>query len=192
MASLLLIQCDRSEGDDDDRVMLQTQDEKIGQPREGYEPIGDETPLTPPDRFLRTDVKLKPVVEKDDMDVKVDIEEVTAGLRVSVIVKDAEPGRYRVAVHESGDCLGKNLGPVLDLMAPKTTGTDGVQRSDFERALGEVEVKDDGDGRARWLTSWGTLREDEKSILKRPMALYRVESGDKLENVVACAPMTMN
>jgi hypothetical protein len=173
--------------------MLQTETEKVGQPHEGYEAIGDGSPLTPPNRFLRTDVKLKAVAETDDMDVKLEVEEVTAGLRVSVVVRNAEPGRYRVVLHEWGYCGGKNeLGPVLDLMAPKTLGSNGVQRSDWERALGDVYVKADGDGRARWLTSWGTLREDDKSILQRPLALYRTLSGDKLGEVAVCAPVTMD
>lgn len=193
---IVLTHCDSPE---EDRAILQTQDSKVGQSRQGNEVLGDESPLTPPKRFLRTDVRLKPTAEKDDMNVKVDIEEVLAGLRVGVIVRDADPGNYVVVFHESGECAGNHaLGPVLDLMAPKTAKSSGVQRSDSERVLGDVEVKADGDGRGLWITSWGNLRkEDDKSVLERPLVLYRTSSGDKvsgdkLGDVVACAPVTMD
>lgn len=195
-SALLLTHCDSSdEPEADDRVMLQTEDSKVGQPREGYQAVDDKSPLTPPQRFLRTDFELNATDEKDDVDVDVNVEEVTAGLRVSVVMSDAEPGSYRVAVHESGGCAEKKaLGPVLDLMAPKTSSDkDGVQRSDSQRALGDVEVKADGDGRARWLTSWGTLKDgDDKSVLQRPLVLYQAPEGDGLGEVVACALITMD
>lgn len=187
----MLTHCDSP---DEDRPILQTQDAKVGEPREGYGVLGDESPLTPPNRFLRTDAQLKPTAENDDMNVKVDLEEVTAGLRVGVIARNADPGDYRVVFHESGDCTGNSaLGRPLDLMAPKTTVSSGVQRSDSERVLGDLEVKGDGDGRGLWLTSWGNLRKgDDKSVLHRPLALHRASSGDKLGEVVACARVTMD
>lgn len=173
----------------DEREVLQKKqpNAKVGQPREGYVDHRDDSPLTPPDEFLRTKFELK---SGQGIDADVRIEEVTAGVRIGIIVEEGEPGRHFVVVHEGGDCTSEEtLTQPLDLAVQEQPEADEPWP---DSVLGAVQVGPDGEGRARWLTAWGDLRSGhDKSLLDRPIALYRA-SEDRLGTLVACGKSIMN
>lgn len=180
--TLLLVSCDSTS----ERAVLDTEHVgQVGQPAEGQKPLDRDSPLTPPDTYLRTDFELD---TEGDIDADVRIEEVTAGLRVEVILEDAQPGAYEIAIHTSGTCSQPPLGPDKSLKAAPNDSGDAGEESTF----GKFEVDADGQGRARWLTSRGNLRKnDNHSVLDHPLALYRIDEAGRRE-AMACGTVVMD
>ena len=112
-------------------------------------------------------------------------EEVKDGVRIRAKLDGVPPGKYPVAVYETGNCTRTPQDREAYFRFTKDEPQVGEQRA--TPILGEVEVEQDGDGNAYWQTARGSLRsENEDSLLGKPIAFYHPGTGGRPGDLIAC------
>lgn len=112
-------------------------------------------------------------------------EEVKDGVRIRAKLDGVPPGKYPVAVYETGDCNGISHDQATYFRFTKEQ--PGATDQGAPPILGEVEVEQDGDGNAYWQTARGSLRaEDDDSLLGKPIAFYHPGTDGRPGNLIAC------
>jgi len=141
------------------------------------------TPPTQPSAAKITQTKethLSPI-KGSELAGDVDLQEFAKGVRVTVTVKDAIPGKHGVHIDERGDCSDVVGGSTGEHFAP--TGHDhglpGASNRHFGD-LGNLTVAQDGTGTLDIVVPGATLKaEDRLSLLGRALVVSQSEDlGD--------------
>ncbi len=104
-----------------------------------------------------------------------EFEEIAGGVKITVEVEDAPPGMKGVHIHEKGDCSnieGKSMGEHFAPMEKK----HGLPSAGEHHLgdLGNIEIKDDGDGKLEITVMGANLEKgDPMSLLGKAIVIHQ-------------------
>lgn len=130
-------------------------------------------------------------IEGLELEGKAKLEESASGVKISLTLEDAPPGRKGVHVHEKGDCSdipGESMGKHF---APHSEPHGLPPASDRHPGdLGNIVVDKDGNGQLEIITQAGTLKPGEPmSFLNRSIVVHQGEDKGTQPSGDAGKPM---